>query len=112
MSEMPYLTAMKLYRLATPFEATTNRSVYWTFAIAWILLAPFFAWGMITAWGHWRVPAIVLLAPVVATIGTAILFYGCIRFRDAIAPVLVVFAVAGLIDLLERLGPSSEQGVR
>jgi hypothetical protein len=62
---------------------------------------PFVGIGL---WRVRRVPATaVFAAPLVATLATAVVFYGCGRFRDACAPQLAAFAAVGLLAALDRV---------
>ena len=93
---MPGLIAARLWRLVSPFEATRNRLVYYSFAVSWLLTAPFVAYGAVLVFRGYRLGACVLLTPIFTTIATTIVFYGSIRFRDSVAPQLLIFAAAGL----------------
>ncbi len=88
---MPGLVSMKVVRLLSPFEQTPNRPVYWSFAVAWLVTAPWVLAGIWLSVKAGRQPAFVLLLPVVSTLGMTVLFYGSIRFRDSIIPILIVF---------------------
>jgi 4-amino-4-deoxy-L-arabinose transferase-like glycosyltransferase len=98
--KMPSLIAAKLWRLATPFKETDNQLVRLTFAVSWIVIAPLVLLGMISAFR--RAPAVgwLLLLPILATVASTVIFYGSVRFRDAVAPVLLVFAAVGLHQLI------------
>jgi 4-amino-4-deoxy-L-arabinose transferase-like glycosyltransferase len=118
-SEMPGLVLMKLWRLVSPLEETPNRPVFWSFAIAWILTAPWVALGIALSLRRQPVAASVLLLSVLSTVVTAMVFYGSPRFRDSIVPILIVFAAYGLVDLvtpwtralsLRRLRPHDAPG--
>jgi len=100
---MPYLELMKLRRLLTPFEATENNAVYWIFALGWPVAAVFVLIGIVMAFRRNRIVTWIILTPILATIVTALIFYGSIRFRDSVAPLLLVFAAVGLGRLLESL---------
>ena len=100
-AQLPYLSAMKVWRLVSPFFETTNRAVLWAMAAGWMVTAPFVVVGV---WSTWRrKPStrpiwLALMAPLLATIVTTLIFYGSPRYRDATAPILVVFAAFGLIE--------------
>lgn len=98
---LPYLTAMKMWRLLSPFFDTPNRVALWVMAAGWMLAAPFVLAGLWFAWRRRRAtrPAFaVLLAPMLALLATTVIFYGSTRYRDSMAPVLVVFAAIGLLQ--------------
>jgi len=99
-ARLPYLAAMKLWRLVSPFFDTTNRAALWTMAAGWIVAAPFVLLGL---WSTWRPDDdaqstwMVLVSPILATLLTTLIFYGSTRYRDAMAPILLVFAAFGLL---------------
>jgi hypothetical protein len=99
LDDMPGLIVARLRRLISPFEATSNRPVYYSFAVAWLLTGPFVGYGTILVFRGHRLAAAVLLTPILAMIAIAIVFYGSIRFRDSVSPLLLVFAAAALIKV-------------
>lgn len=101
LSDVPKIVCWKLYRLVTPFEETTNRTVYWTFAMAWIISLPLVLLGItglkqrdpaLFAWFLLHIGAVVL---------SSIIFYGAARFRHSIEPFLMMSAAIGLLKLRE-----------
>ncbi len=94
--DVPWLVVMRLWRFVSPFEPTPNRLVFWAFALSWLVTAPWFVAGLVVAWRENRRIALVLVAPLLATSATVIMFYGSIRFRDSIAPVFVALAAGAL----------------
>jgi len=100
-SEIPTLLVAKLYRLVTPFEPTTNRAVYWSFALSWMVSAPFVAFGL---WELRRRDP-VLYAFLAFHLGglvlSTLLFYGAARFRHAVEPLLMVSAAVGVMACVE-----------
>ena len=91
-ADMPYLTAMKFYHLVSPLHETPNRLLRLVFAIAWCVAGPLFLMGAVMEWKrNWHRCQLLGLA-VWVTLGTTFVFYGSIRFRDAIAPVYLTFA--------------------
>lgn len=103
---IPTFLSLRLWRLVSPFEATENRAVFWAFAVAWILTAPFVVAGFIHIQRRAPSQAMVLLLPVLGIVATTLLFYGAIRFRDSLAPILVVPAAIAASRLLERYSPA------
>jgi hypothetical protein len=103
---IPGLVAMKLWRLSSAFEDTPNRPVFWAFAAGWLLTAPWVIAGIILTFRTDKVVAAALLTPVLATVTAAMVFYGSVRFRDSVAPILIVFAARGLVPLVSRLCPA------
>ncbi len=99
---MPRLTVAKLYRLITPFEETSNRGVYWAFALSWLIMAPLsimglrelrqrdpWLWGMLVWQG-------------LAVLASVVVFYGAVRFRHVLDPCLIATTALGL-QVLARL---------
>lgn len=104
-AHVPRLLAMKVVRHWSPFRTTSNRAVYWSFALSWLAIAPLIVAGLVLGWRRARAATVVLLAPIASTLLTALIFYGSIRFRDADASLYVVPAaalLAALIDALRR----------
>jgi len=97
MADMPYLVAMKIYRLLSPFTVTENRPVYWAFAIGWGLTAPLMLLGLWRWWRHDRATAGAALVPLAGAVLAAGMFYGSVRFRDAVAP--AIFACVGAVAI-------------
>ncbi|MEM9416003.1 MAG: phospholipid carrier-dependent glycosyltransferase, partial [Planctomycetota bacterium] len=93
--ELPGMAISKLRRLVTPWPATTNRAVRWAEGLSWMAAAPFVLLGGLCWWRRHRAAACVMLTPIAVTIAVTIVFYGSVRFRNALAPILVAFAVAG-----------------
>jgi hypothetical protein len=108
-SEMPGLIGWKLYRLVGPPAEVTNGPVYWAFLVSWFATAPFVLAGFLMSWRRSAAAAVTLLVPVVVTVATAIIFYGSERFRDSIAPILVVYAALGALGLFIR-SPAADEG--
>lgn len=108
LSDMPYLVAMKIYRLLSPFAATENRAVYWAFATTWCLVAPFVVVGWWRWWRYDRPTAAMAMVPLLGAVLGAAIFYGSVRFRDAVAPVFFACAGASLMTASrERLEPAT-----
>jgi 4-amino-4-deoxy-L-arabinose transferase-like glycosyltransferase len=97
--EMPALVAWKLYRFVGPPAEVNNGSVYKAFLLGWLITAPFALLGFVLSWRHSTAAATALVIPVLVTIATVIVFYGSERFRDGIAPIIVVYAAGGATGL-------------
>jgi hypothetical protein len=102
---IPGLVAMKVWRLVSPFEATENRVVWWTFAVAWLFTVPWAVAGIVLVLkdDRDRIAGGVLLVPLAATLLTTLVFYGSIRFRDSVIPLLVVLAARALVHVAPTL---------
>ncbi|MFI4861766.1 MAG: ArnT family glycosyltransferase [Phycisphaerales bacterium JB063] len=94
--DLPGMVLSKLYRLVTPWPATSNTAVRWAEAMTWIVAGPFALLGGLSLWRRHRAFALVMLTPIAITIAVSVVFYGSVRFRNALAPMLVVFAAAGV----------------
>ena len=105
--QMPSLIFVRLDRLVTPFEETPNRLVYWFFALAWLVTAPFACLGLVVLYRRHRINFAIMITPLLATVATAAIFYGCIRFRDSVSPVLVTLAAMGAASVIDRLRAAS-----
>jgi len=101
-SEMPQLTAWKLYRLVTPFQATDNRAVYWAQAVSWIVLAPLILAGIVIALRRRPVESLLWLGPMVVTLGVTVVYFAIIRYRDALLPAMVPFAALAIDTAWQR----------
>ena len=110
---VPALLVMKAWRLISPFEETENRVVWWAFALAWLVTAPWVAAGIVLAWNDDDVVRLVLFAPLLATLATTIVFYGSVRFRDSVIPLLIVLAARGAVALAStRVGAHLTAGLQ
>jgi 4-amino-4-deoxy-L-arabinose transferase-like glycosyltransferase len=90
LGDMPGLVAMKFWRFLSPFIDTPNRPVFWAFALGWGATLPFLAAGLLLAWRTHPLETAVLVAPLVVMLLITAAFYGLDRYRDALAPVLVI----------------------
>jgi 4-amino-4-deoxy-L-arabinose transferase-like glycosyltransferase len=102
-ADMPRLEAMKLWRFLGPALGTPNRAVYWSFTLGWLLTAPFVVGGLMVAVRREGVAAAVLAAPLLGALASAIVFCGCDRYRDALAPVFLIFAAQAADALVRSL---------
>jgi hypothetical protein len=104
-AEMPALVGWKLYRLVGPPAEVNNGPVYWAFLVSWCATAPFALVGFLMSWRRSAAAALALLIPVLVMVATVIVFYGSERFRDAIAPILIVYAALGVFGWFVRSQP-------
>jgi 4-amino-4-deoxy-L-arabinose transferase-like glycosyltransferase len=102
LATMPKLIAMKVVRHFSPFRATPNRVVYWTFVLAWVTTAPLLLLGCVREWAKKRAELAILLLPCLSTLLTALIFYGSIRFRDADVALFIVPAAAAVAAMVPR----------
>ncbi len=85
-----------LGRTVWAYSEGSNRLADAAFRLGWILSLPFVAVGIFRLLRARRLEALYLLTPIAAVFATAILFYGCGRFRDAAAPAFAVFVAASI----------------
>jgi 4-amino-4-deoxy-L-arabinose transferase-like glycosyltransferase len=95
-SQMPALIVAKLWRLVTPIKDTDNRPVQIAFAGGWLIVAPLLLLGLFLSLKRSPATACLLVLPILATIASTVVFYGSDRFRDSLAPILLLFAAVGL----------------
>ena len=93
---LPQLMAAKLWRLASPFENTANRPLYWAYAIAWMLTVP----GLFFGWSELRqrdpLLAATIAVQLLTTLACVLIFYGGGRFRHVHEPLLVAISTLGV----------------
>jgi 4-amino-4-deoxy-L-arabinose transferase-like glycosyltransferase len=108
-SALPQLLGWKLYRLVTPFEDTANRKVYWAFALTWIVTVPWLLIGLREL--ARRDPTLFRLIALqfAATVLCTLMFYGAVRFRHAIEPLLMMAGAAGVAAACTRRASSDER---
>ena len=94
LDKMPSLIVAKLWRLVAPMRETDNRLAQLAFAAGWMALWPMLLMGVVLLYQRHALAAWVLMLPVLATLASTVLFYGSDRFRDSIAPVMLVLAGA------------------
>ena len=99
-ADVPRLLAMKVVRHYSAFRTTPNRAVYWSFAASWMVIGPLALLGALLCLARRRAATWIVLAPVLSTLLTALIFYGSLRFRDADAALYVVPAAALLAGWL------------
>ena len=100
--EIPRFLYWKLVRHFSPFQWTENRSVYWSFALGWLVLGPLAIAGIVIGWRRTRANMLLLLVAPASTLVTGLVFYGSGRFRDADAGLYVVLAAAALTACAPR----------
>lgn len=99
-ASMPYLTGMKFYRLLSPLHDTPNQMLRLAFAAGWIVTGPLFLFGSIVLYRSDRQLHQLAWLGVWTTLATTFVFYGSIRFRDAIAPVYVAIGSVGVMVIV------------
>jgi 4-amino-4-deoxy-L-arabinose transferase-like glycosyltransferase len=100
LGEMPGLCLAKLGRFVSPWVDTPNRIVAWAFALGWFVTAPFLFAGLVLAARVNRPALVVCTVPLLVTVLTVVGFYGSERFRDAVSPLLAIFATLAAVALL------------
>jgi 4-amino-4-deoxy-L-arabinose transferase-like glycosyltransferase len=95
----------KTFKLWTPFPTTPNRAFRLGSALGFLLFAPFVipgAFQLARAQGPARRLFLVTTAPVVGTAAAALVFYGSIRFRSPIEPILIIWACTWFASVARR----------
>jgi 4-amino-4-deoxy-L-arabinose transferase-like glycosyltransferase len=100
--ELPLLFGMKIVRVFSPLTESSNRVVRLCFAVGWLLTAPLLAIGILIAAKRNPAATVILAIPCLATLATALIFYGSDRFRDGVSPVWMVFVGVALGELYRR----------
>jgi hypothetical protein len=98
------LPEMKLYallRVAWAYREAGNPALDMAFRASWIASLPFAVIGLVWLGRRSPLEALYLMTPLAAVLVTAVMFYGCSRFRDGAAPVLAVFVAAGVVAVGE-----------
>jgi 4-amino-4-deoxy-L-arabinose transferase-like glycosyltransferase len=72
---------------------------------SWFIMAPFFLVGLVLVWRQHSLEARFLAPPLVALFVTAVLFYGCSRFRDGLIPLTCLMTAYGVYHLRELCRP-------
>jgi hypothetical protein len=99
------LPAMKLHallRTVWAYHEVGNEKADLAFRVGWIASLPFVVVGLVSLARRVPLETLHLLTPVAAVLVTAMMFYGCSRFRDGAAPVWAVFAAAGVTAAWSR----------
>ncbi len=90
------LIPWKLWRTFSPHPGTPNRTFNLAVMIPYLLILPFFAAGLFRQFrggaGLW----IPLSLPLLITLAMTVFFYGDHRFRIAISPFLILWALIGV----------------
>lgn len=103
---LPVLCFYKLARLMLPEMESPNRKFVLIQTVTYVPFAILLAIGLAFCLkrGYPSAGWIAVHSIVAAVILNSLLFYGSARFRDAIDPVLTLYAAAGIQDLLRRFG--------
>jgi 4-amino-4-deoxy-L-arabinose transferase-like glycosyltransferase len=103
---LPVLKLHALLRVLWAYPEAGNRAADLAFRAGWIVSLPFVAIGLVGLARRARTGTLYLLTPLAAVLATAVIFYGCSRFRDGAAPVLAVFAAAGMAAVWGQISPA------
>jgi 4-amino-4-deoxy-L-arabinose transferase-like glycosyltransferase len=97
--DIPKLEFMKFYRAITPFYETPNKTFNLIGGGSWLVLMPFALLGIaLTLKNRSFIP---LHAAVALTLFGVLVFYGSHRFRESIAPLLVLYGTIGIFTVLK-----------
>jgi len=98
--KLPHLLAMKMLRFFSSISETPNRIVRLCFAVGWTSMVPLLVLGILILARRDAVACAVVAIPCLATLATALAFYGSERFRDSTSPVWMVFVGVAFGHLL------------
>ena len=101
--EIPALSVHKIGRVLLAYPEAENRTADLAFRLGWAGSAPLVLIGMVLARRRAPGMARVFLVPLGATLVTAILFYGCSRFRDGVAPALAPFVGLAVVAIWQKV---------
>lgn len=104
-SDLPALELAKLGRFFSPFGETDNGVARVMFAASWIVAATLMIPGVVWAFRRRPFEAALVLAPFGASVLTALIYYGALRFRDVVAANYLVFGAITMSLVLERWWP-------
>jgi len=97
--DLPKVEAMKLYRAFTFIYNTENKMFNAVGGASWALLLPFFIAGLLSSLGD------KLFMPLHAALGLVVIvtliWFGDFRYRESIAPVLVIYGCRGLSSAVD-----------
>ena len=98
---------MKLHsfgRILFAYSESSNRLVDYAFRLSWLASLPFvLVGGFLLARRNW-LEFLLISTPVVSLVVTTILFYGCARFRDGIAPVFAIYFAVAMVECMKKIG--------
>ena len=105
MGSMPGLVLAKQRRLWSPFAASPNRLFVLGTAAGYLIVLPLAIWGAVVLWRRSRADRhalLLLLAPMAGTAAASAAFYGSVRFRSPLEPILIVLASIAAVHLTDR----------
>lgn len=102
-ADLPGLALAKLRRFFSPFDDTDNVVARTMFAAGWIVAATLTLPGWVWAFRRRPFDAALVAAPFGASVLTALVYYGAVRFRDVVAANYLVFGAVTLSLLVEHL---------
>jgi 4-amino-4-deoxy-L-arabinose transferase-like glycosyltransferase len=103
---IPLLDAMKVARFCLPEVSSGNKKYVWLQILGTgpFLLLMFFGLGLCARdREYWTAPWMLIHAIMLASVFTALVFWGSPRFRDANAPLLMLYAAVGLHAIVGKV---------
>jgi 4-amino-4-deoxy-L-arabinose transferase-like glycosyltransferase len=98
-NQLPRLVVWKLWRFVSPFDVTPNPLLVWIPAFAWLATAPFVIAGIALVSRRAPELAALLALPLLATLAAVVATHGATRFRDVLAPCLLIYAASAFVSL-------------
>lgn len=103
--ELPKVLLHRFGRVIGAYSESENRLVDGAFRAAWLLSLPFVIFGLYHVARKRTWSGVIVLQPLLMVVATTVIFYGCARFRDVIAPVLAVLVAVGFCMVAQRISP-------
>lgn len=103
LDKLPALFLAKIIGLFSPRYVTEDRLVQLILGVGWSIMAPLVMFGLYAMSRHHPETAIILMLPLVATVLTSAIFWGGGRFRDSLAPLLMLMASSGIVELRKKI---------
>jgi 4-amino-4-deoxy-L-arabinose transferase-like glycosyltransferase len=103
--DLPKVFLHRFGRVIGAYSESENRIVDGAFRVAWLVSLPFVVLGLFHLARTRTMASAILVQPFLMVLATTVIFYGCARFRDVIAPVLAVLVAVGFCMVARRISP-------
>ena len=108
--EIPRMLWYKLREMWTPVGHTPNQKFNWIIGLSYGVALPFIivgGWLFVRRPGRTTLQLWILVAPIVGTVLSALVFYGSARFRSTIEPLLLILAAVALTRSVTKIFPAA-----